>query len=83
MRFAGWARGVSPSKISASPPAKPHGIAHGDIGGGDQSAYLSVTYAAGFSADTDLIPILSVSSSLQSELELSQRAYVDSSTCTL
>ncbi|AMK31338.1 hypothetical protein AWT69_002701 [Pseudomonas putida] len=38
---------------------------------------------AGFSAGTDLIPILSVSSSLQSELELSQRACVDSSMRTL
>ena len=52
---------------------------HGDVSGGDQRAYLSVTYDAGLSADTDLIPILSFSSSLQSELELSQRAYVDSS----
>lgn len=47
------------------------------IGSGDQSAYLSATYAAGGSA------ILSVSSALQSELALSQQACVDSSMCML
>lgn len=79
MRFGEGLRVALASKINTSPPAKPHGIAHGDISGGDQRAYLSVTYDAGLSADTDLIPILSFSSSLQLELELSQRAYVDSS----
>ncbi|MNE08901.1 hypothetical protein D3C80_1015630 [compost metagenome] len=56
---------------------------HGDVSGGDQRAYLSIAYVAGIAADTDLIPICSFSSSLQSELELIQRAYVDSSICTL
>ncbi len=33
-------RGVWPSKIDKFPPAKPHGIAHGDVSGVDQSPCL-------------------------------------------
>lgn len=75
--------GVRPNEINPLSPLDTSEILHGDVGGGDQEAYLSVTYRAGFQVDTDLIPILSFSSSLQSELELSQRAYVDSSIWTL
>jgi hypothetical protein len=45
--------------------------------------YLSITWGAMVSGDTDLIPFWSFSISLQSELELIHRAYVDSSICTL
>jgi len=38
--FGGGARGVSPNKISTSPPAKPHPIAHGDVSGRNQVLVL-------------------------------------------
>ncbi|MCY1356831.1 hypothetical protein D9M69_432950 [compost metagenome] len=42
---------------------------HGDVCGGDQVLYLSMTYEAPISADTDSIPILCCSSSPRSEPE--------------
>ncbi len=40
VRFGEGGRGVWPSKINTSPPAKPHNIAHGDVSGVDQSQCL-------------------------------------------
>ncbi|KJK17177.1 hypothetical protein UB48_15260 [Pseudomonas sp. 2(2015)] len=79
----GGGRGIWSSKTYSQHLLDTNVIAHGDVSGGDQRAYLSIAYVAGIAADTDLIPICSFSSSLQSELELIQRAYVDSSICTL
>ncbi|MNE08245.1 hypothetical protein D3C80_1008910 [compost metagenome] len=47
---------------------------HGDVSGGDQRAYLSITYVTLSQPETNLRPIWSFSSSCQSEVELIQRA---------
>lgn len=74
MRFGEGLRVALASKINTSPPAKPHGIAHGDVSGGDQGAYLSITYVASSQLRTNFGPIWSFSSSCQSLDELIQRA---------
>ncbi|MNN75023.1 hypothetical protein D3C81_1912880 [compost metagenome] len=47
---------------------------HGDISGGDQEAYLSITYVTSSQLRTNFGPIWSFSSSCQSLDELIQRA---------
>ena len=73
---------VWPNEINATAPSNTASILHGDVSGGDQRGYLSITYVASSQLRTHFGPIRSFASACQSLDELIQRAGADEGICT-